>query len=130
MPSQTPLALETFRGGAVNELFQKLLVEVLANIDDPECPAEATRQITIAAKIKPSETRQSGTVHITGHANLAKAKGVVATIFMGRDQEGNYLATEYDPRQMTIEDAMEAGQDIVVPAPSPDPPADEGEQGS
>ena len=81
----TKVELSNLCGGAVPELFQRELDNVLANVVDPNTSATAARKITLEVTFKPKEDREYGEVTIKAKSALAAVKEVVQPIFFGKD---------------------------------------------
>ena len=94
----TRVRLENLGHGAAAELFEAELVNVIANIIDPNTKADAARQITLKMKIKPSNDRSACTVEISCESKLAPQQAFESTIFVGMEH-GEAVATEYNPSQ-------------------------------
>ena len=60
-------------GGAIPEVFDRTLEQVMKNIADINCPAEQKREITLKISFKPAENRELGEVSFKCEAKLASA---------------------------------------------------------
>lgn len=89
------------KGAAVDQ-FELALEKVLANIVDLSTTATATRSITLQVVFKPYSDRIKieTEVHVT--AKLAPPESSKAQIFMGKTEEGGFIALDSDPRQMPL----------------------------
>lgn len=95
---RTEVSLATLGSGAAVELFDQEFRRVLANIADPNTPAKAVREVKLAVKIKPTETREYATVEIHVSHKGAAPTPYETGVFMGVD-EGGPRASENNPRQ-------------------------------
>lgn len=98
-----PVTLRNLASGAVEELFDEELQNVLRNIADPNTDPETAREITIKVRIKPDEERQLGGVTVGVTSKLAAFKRVKTVIFMPGRQGQKYVAVESNPKQLTLE---------------------------
>jgi len=98
------VTLETIGGGVLAELFERELGRILANIVDPNTPAEQKRSMTLKLTFTPGVKRDAADVAITVEAKLAAVRKVDAMLFLGRVQ-GRLVAVENDPRQSSLFDA-------------------------
>ncbi len=92
------VGLESLGCGAAAELFGLELKKVLANIADPNTPAQAKREIHLSVSIKPNTDRSYGTVQISCHSRLAQVQPHESAFFMGL-VEGGIRAYEQDLAQ-------------------------------
>lgn len=101
------VSLSELKGGAVEELYQKLLGIVLANIQDPNAPSGkgSTRKISIEMKLTPNKDRSFIEVDIEASCKLANP-APVSTAFTIRE-DGEYLIA-FEPEQGTIFGARSA----------------------
>lgn len=94
----TPLNIGNVCGGAVNEVFERELQEVLKNIADPNTPADARRKIVIEFVFSPGKTREVADVEFRCTSKIAPTAAVSGTIFLSK-RHGSVLAFARDPRQ-------------------------------
>lgn len=78
------LTLDTIANGAVPELFKQELDRVLANILDPNTPAEAKRSLRIDITIEPNDDRTAARHFVEVSSKLAPFKGAAGVMFVGR----------------------------------------------
>ncbi len=67
-------SIATLADGAVIERADYQLLRVLEDINDPNTPPDATREITIKLLIKPSSDREDAVIDIVTSAKLANMK--------------------------------------------------------
>lgn len=94
--------IDTIADGALVQAFGLKLQEVLANISDPNTPANAKREITLTLSLRPKEDRTQIDTAFTCKARLASLIPATARIFMGKDNDGNLYALDRDPRQQNL----------------------------
>lgn len=83
------VTLDTVADGALPELFERELDQVLENIADPNTPAEAIREITIKIKIRPDANRAGADYLVETSNKLAKVVGVKNRIYLGPSKRTN-----------------------------------------
>ena len=106
------VTLETLANGAVPELFQRELDEVLKNIADVNTAPDAARSITIKIKFKPSKQRDMSAVEIHCKAELPGAEPASAALFFGKES-GKLAAFQNDP-QLGLNLAGDTGLQVVA----------------
>jgi hypothetical protein len=104
----------TIADGALIEAFGLKLQEVLANIQDPNTPATAKREITLTLSLHPKDDRTQIDTAFTCKARLASLIPATSRIFMGRDDDGNLYALDRDPRQQNL---FNPPKPAAMPAP-------------
>ncbi len=77
--------LLTLAGGSVVEMFDKELMKVVEDIQNPNSDAKATRKITLTVTIKPDKNRQSGTTTVQTNSQLAPSRAEQTTLYFGSD---------------------------------------------
>ncbi|OPY04779.1 MAG: hypothetical protein A4E61_00560 [Syntrophorhabdus sp. PtaB.Bin184] len=87
--------LENLGNGAVQEQFDHVLQQVLANIEDPNTDWKAPRSITLVVKLLPNEDRGQGKMVVTVTPTLAPIKPFSNAVMFGRI-EGKPAAREVD----------------------------------
>src|SRR5262249_27371386 len=85
-------------GGALPEVFQKAVQQVLENCADINYPAEAVRAISITVKFKPSESREVGEVAFNVITKLPSVKPAKGNFFLSK-RLGAVRGYCRDPRQ-------------------------------
>lgn len=99
MPAE--LNIGNICGGAVPEVFERELREILANISDPNTPANAKRSIVFEFKFEPSSSREVAEVTFLCKSKLAPVTSVTGNIFLSR-RTGKVRAFANDPRQEAL----------------------------
>lgn len=104
--------LETLARGAFAEKINEALLEVAANIQNPNTDPTAKREITVKLKFSPNKTRQVANTAITVQTKLAPTEAIDTEIVMGKNHRtGKFEVAEYDPYsdQVSMDDLMEQG---------------------
>lgn len=95
------LNLQNICGGAVEEVFQRELTQVLANISDINTDAEAKRKITFEFTFFPFEDRSGAKVIFACSSKQAPAEAASGTAFFTRRGTG-FVAIAHDPKQARL----------------------------
>lgn len=103
--AEEKIALHTIAGGALEELFERELDKITADILDLNNEATAVREITIKIKVKPDENRNFGSVAITVDSKTGSAKAVGSVFSFGR-QGNRAVAAEFEPSQKPMFDQV------------------------
>ena len=77
--------LSTLNSGAALELFEEEFRKVLVNLSDENTKADATREIKLTIKIKPSKSREVATTQVSVTSKLAPIKPHEASILLSFD---------------------------------------------
>lgn len=88
-------------GGAVPELFEREVQQLMKNVGDLNTDPEAKRSITFEFHFKPSPDRKSAVVKLTCKAKHAGVNSVAGSVFM-TTAHGQVLAFTEDPRQSRL----------------------------
>lgn len=112
-PDLTPLNLHTMARGAANELFEKALNQVAANIADTDTPWENLRSITLTFKIKPESDRRTTHVTCSAKTTLAGASDHHSKAFLGKTTDGQVLVFDQDPRQDVLFEAPKQDENLL-----------------
>lgn len=113
------LTLDTLANGAVPELFKQELDRVLANILDPNTPADAKRSIRIDITIEPNDDRTAARHFVEVSSKVAAFKGAAGVMFVGR-RRGEPVAVVSNLQQTQLKwDAESAPRPLPSAAPSP-----------
>jgi hypothetical protein len=97
------VSLDTLNSGAVKEMFQAKLEEVLENIGDDNTEAKKTRKITIEISFLPNETREIALTKVEVKTSMAPIKASSGTVFLSSD--GSKISAKVsDPKQGDIFD--------------------------
>lgn len=102
--SELPINLVTLDNGAVVNLFDTLLVEVLENILNPETEPDAKRVMVLRFEFKPDKERLATMITIRGKTVLAPERPEATIIHVWRKGDGSPTATEEDPKQKKLFD--------------------------
>lgn len=90
------LSIESLGGGAALERFNDALVEVLANILDPNT-GKGAREINLKVKVKPNDERTMAEVRVECKAKLQGASDITTHAYLGIDSKGSPEAHEIRP---------------------------------
>lgn len=95
-------------GGALQEMSQEAIAEVLANMQDVNTPWKPMRMVTIKLKFTQNEDRDIATMQMSVQKKTESAKPVVTQFSVGKDlRDGRIYAEEYGPQikgQMSLDD--------------------------
>lgn len=98
------LTLSSLAGGALEMRFQEELAKLLANIDDPNTPAERKRELNIRLAFAPSKSRREIGVTMSVVPKLAQHEPLETNTWLAFDAStGAYVAKEHNPNQARIE---------------------------
>lgn len=103
------VTLENLKGGAVSDLFAVELERVLRDIADPNAEPCATRSIALTFAFCPADDRSRVSLTVKAKTKLGGTKPTATTIYTA-EREGRVLACEFDPRQLTIGEAIAAAE--------------------
>ena len=84
--------------GAVEELWQAALAQVLENIDDPNTAADTKRKIGLEFVVEPDESRKSAKITFRSTVKVAGVRAVGTSVFIGK-HEGRLAAVEAIPQE-------------------------------
>ena len=85
MPKKT--SLDKIFGGALNEMFNREMERVAANICDANTSPKDKRQITIKLTVEPDDERQIGKVTASVESKLSPPKSVRGKFVFGYNPE-------------------------------------------
>lgn len=106
------VSLSNLCGGGIEEVFQREFAAVLANISDPNTPAEAKRKISLEFTIAPFEDRSGAQVTFSCKSKTVPVEAVKGTVFLQR--KGLVMvAVPHDPKQGRMFDAKSAAANDV-----------------
>ncbi len=115
MQNVSVVSLGDIAGGALQEIAQEAITEVVANMQDPNTPWKPKRMVTIKLGFTQNEERNDATVQISVEKKTAPVKPVETKFSIGRDlRNGHIYMEEYGPQikgQMTLGDYIEAPQE-------------------
>jgi hypothetical protein len=112
-PDLNPINLGSIARGAAIELFDKAMLKVTENIADKSTDATAAREIVIKFKFKPDDDRRSASVVTTTTTKLAGCEEHVSKVYLGKDDQGNVLAFDSDPRQEVLFQAQPKDENLI-----------------
>jgi len=98
------LSLTNLKEGALVELFNSKLAEIISNIQDPNTPAKAKRTITITATFLPDEDRFLTRILLSCQTKLPGTRAIETQCVMEASTRGSYEAREIVPRQQELFD--------------------------
>ena len=108
--------LSTLGGGAALEKFQEEFGKLVANCMDPNTEAKAKRSVKLEVTVVPNHDRVTCAIAISAQAKLAPVVSFATTAFLARDHRtGRTYAFEQNPRQLTLQQHIEANQQNVTP---------------
>lgn len=82
-----PLKLETLQNGAVLEVFEVELQNVLDNIQDPNTKPDGVREVSVKLKFKPSKDRNYTSLTYSVTSKLQPSEPGEVPIFVDRDRK-------------------------------------------
>jgi len=102
------LKLSDISNGALQEQFDAVLEEVLANIVDPNRKRTDPRSITIKLEFHPKEDKTEGAgLKYQVKSNLAPRKKIGSTVFIEKDLKSGQVEIEEYMRQLRGQVSME-----------------------
>lgn len=108
---QESLAIGNICGGSVDEVFQRELQHVLANIADVNTDPEAERKITLEFKMKPFKDRSGAQIEFGCKSKTVGLSVVKGTIFLQR-RGANLVAVPHDPQQQRLFNSATDKKDV------------------
>jgi hypothetical protein len=117
MGKDEKVSLATLLGGVAVERFDDELARVLANIVDPNTPAEAKREVTLKLSLKPDKGRDMGRVEVAVSSKLAPAEKLGTRMFISMTRSGP-VATEHNPQQPMLPMSEAAPVTPLRPVPA------------
>ena len=95
-------------GGALQEIAQEAIADVVANMQDVNTPWKPMRMVTIKLKLTQNEDRDDATMQISVEKKTAAVKPVETKFSMEKDlRDGSIYMEEYGPQikgQMSFDD--------------------------
>lgn len=88
--------------GALLEMFDLGMAQLMANIYDMNTPATAKRVLTLTIELKPREDRVQIDTECSSGVKLAPMFPKTSRLFVAGDGNGVLYALDRDPRQMNI----------------------------
>jgi hypothetical protein len=107
------LTLTNICGGAVEEIFQRELSQILVNIADVNTDAEEKRKITFEFTFEPFEDRSGAKVIFACKSKQAPVNAASGTMFLARKGSG-FLAIPHDPKQARLFEMPTSGKDLAA----------------
>ncbi len=101
--------LEDINSGALEEIFQREMQRVIANIADPATDAKAKRSIKLTIEMQPSDDRSNVEIVIKSSLSLASVKDDKGSMRLELTDGGEIVATVRDsePGQMDFSALMQ-----------------------
>jgi hypothetical protein len=103
MPESENLGLANLDRGGALEAFDHALGSVIANILDPNTPAEQAREIVLRVKIKPDENRDMGKITYQATSKLAPVQARSVNAMLAKDK-GRAVARELRHNEPPVSD--------------------------
>lgn len=110
------VSLSNICGGAVEEIFQRELKNVLENIADVNTDAEAKRKIIFEFAVIPFEDRSGAQVEFACSSKLVPTERVKGTMFLAH-RGPNIIAVPHDPKQNRFTFEGPSGKDLAAGEP-------------
>ena len=102
------IELQTLAGGALQEIAQKTIAEVVANMKDLNTKWKPKRMVTINLEFTQNERRDDFTVQISVKGKTEPVRPVETKFYVGEDlRNGQIYMEEYGPQirgQMSLDD--------------------------
>ena len=92
------VTLQSICNGAIEEVFQKCMADILDNIKDPNTQPEAKRELNIKLSFNPFPDRSGMTVTFSPKTTMAQIGAVSSTLHISL-AGGELAAYPHDPRQ-------------------------------
>jgi hypothetical protein len=108
------ISLANLGGGAAIEKFDEELRRVLENVLDPNTEPRAKRKVRLEVTVHPDHDRTIASIAVSASSVLAAAVTYETRAHIGM-REGMAVAFENNPRQMTIDDFVDANKEKVTP---------------
>lgn len=102
MKDLVPIDFATVNEGAMMEGFGIELQKALANIQDINTPATATRSVTLKLILKPHSDRVVVETEFKCSSQLADIETHKSKLYLGNTDAGSPIAFDADPRQMVM----------------------------
>lgn len=105
------ISLSEVAGGALQEIAQEAIAEIVANMQDPNTSYRTKRMVTIRLGFTQNEERNDATMQISVEKKTAPVKPVETKFAIGTDlRDGRIYMEEYGPQikgQMSLGDFLE-----------------------
>ena len=106
---QEPIKLSNLCGGAVEEMFQRELKQVLENIADVNTDSGAQRKITLELVLAPFDDRSGAQVSFSVRSKTVPGEAAKGTLFLQR-RGVSLTAFPHDPRQARMFSSEKASE--------------------
>ncbi|TIH12774.1 hypothetical protein D0S45_17540 [Marinifilum sp. JC120] len=104
--SDNRLSIAHLKGGAIIEMGDHMLMELIENVMDPNTKADAVRKLTLELVVKPGKDRAVGSFEIRTKSTLAPQAAVEGTLSFGHDSDGcssaSEIGGEIDPNRVLL----------------------------
>lgn len=88
------LSIVDLKGGAIVEMGDHMLMELVENVMDPNTKPDAVRKLSFEIVVKPGKDRSAATFQIRTKSTLAPQADVEGTLSFGFDSDGLASASE------------------------------------
>jgi hypothetical protein len=92
-------SVKTMIRGAVAEQVDDAIQEVLDDIGDINKPPKEKRTVTLKIEFKSDEVRSRAEIKTHCSVSLAKPKPLETVVFIGKEEDGTLVGSEYDIQQ-------------------------------
>lgn len=99
---QPELNIGNIARGAVPEIFDRAINEVLSNIADTNTVADAKRKVTLSFEFKPDTKREVATVVFSCETKLCGAEAASSQVYIVRRAGKAVGLADQDPRQIAL----------------------------
>lgn len=96
------LTLSNICGGAVQEVFERELRQLIQNLKDPSTPPDQKRRLTVVLDFVPFSDRSGAEVTMKCETKLAGVEPAKGSVFFLRNDQGEAVAYPHDPRQENL----------------------------
>jgi hypothetical protein len=105
------MTLNNVSNGALEDLFQRELQKVMANIASDEVPATSVRKIILEIKFTPSQNRTEIVTAATAISKCPEANGAVMGLIYAAAVDGELIAISKNPTQLSLADQLQAANE-------------------
>lgn len=109
--------LTTICGGAIPELFDREMEDVMKNIADPNTDNKKPRTVTITISIFPQQDRQSCQLECGVTSKTIPTMKASGSLFIAKNEKGTLTGYTTDIRQEDLFKEDEAGESAEPTAP-------------
>lgn len=96
-----PISISSICGGAIPEVFERVLQEVLDNITDPNTSDMKARAINIQLTFKPMAGRTGAEIAFQCSSKLSPVAAIKSSVFLAK-QDGTLRAFARDVNQQVM----------------------------